>query len=169
LGMTEIADNAVKLVLDTIESWEPSDFPFIFTLLLGLGWRLILDRHYRLFLYDNNISTLPKSITMCRNLTYLNLKANNLDKFPLEVRAYIVLYNHLSNWYQLCAIVSLKTLHVSQNNIPDLPTDLVNIHNLEVYFSLKISIPTCNIDISPVFRHRIQLSPAPSALPSIYG
>ncbi|CZR68984.1 uncharacterized protein PAC_18885 [Phialocephala subalpina] len=89
MGLTDLTDDAVNLVQDTIKS---------------------------LFLYGNSLSALPKSITMCRNLTYLNLKENSLEKFPPEI----------------CAIRSLKTLHVSQNTITKLPSDFSNLHNLEV-------------------------------------
>ncbi|PVH84828.1 L domain-like protein [Cadophora sp. DSE1049] len=87
MHMLELPDRAIQSVSDTLQS---------------------------LFLYDNSISTLPAAMTMCRNLTYLNLRANRLKRFPLEI----------------CNIRSLQTLHLSQNVIMEIPTELGNLKEL---------------------------------------
>jgi Leucine-rich repeat (LRR) protein len=112
------------------------------------GWKVlkylsefigVMDHLRKLELKSNNLGKFPDSIFSLNALAYLDLSHNNIDKLPDRLKAihsleYLNLrYNQLIKIPpSIGALKNLKTLDLKHNKLTDLPPSMENLSSLEI-------------------------------------
>ena len=104
-----------------------------------LGEEKDIETTTSLFLYDNNLTSLPRGIGNLKNLENVTLNKNNLTSLPREIGNLeklkdLYLYsnklNHLPR--EIGNLKNLETLSLDNNSLSSLPKNISNLTNLTI-------------------------------------